>query len=493
MRNGFDKSMAFRGALFLDDELILDEVMGEVHWTEPGPMRFVGHVSCSVADELPPKLNDGQRFEIRGFALDRTAETITIRHAYVATSFPSRTVGLSFAFAADQLEFRKSSVMSHQTQPASLTVRVELVQRRLFSGTHHDLEDFEDATNRIWRQLERLTGAPDFRSRRLPPPQATPTPLEDASVYFGTQKSSGRTYLNGIPCRASVDFPVIEIAGTIDNRMRRKERVQQFSNLLWQYVLAAAFLDSAPPLSIWKHKVTTLNGDSFEECIRIFTTLPDSQHWSRPLAEEGVGELITQMVATMYQLGESSGVVSGLYSYFTAMRTQEPRQRFLNLYLALEAVTSAFLNERGEESWVGDSNLKKKLKTEVVRFVQEFLREEGRHEEVPRDKVEDMLRASARQNQIDLFKHLQIQMDDLGLEGGSSPQNSNAFPWIRVRNQLFHQGKTPDHQHLVCETERLKVLVERVLLRSLGVQSSSHLSPDKAFNPTAETYEYDLW
>jgi hypothetical protein len=148
------------------------------------------------------------------------------------------------------------------------------------------------------------------------------------------------------------------------------------------------------------------------------------------------------------------------------------RQRFGELFLALEALHSIYLQHEGKTFLVEDKTFKR-VKDRLEKPLLAALRAEGiRSRKLRRnmvDKLGGLNRPALWQGVQSLMKRLRVDWEDL------YPEPVPAKPtFLRLRNSLFHSHKHANDDDVVKEAVRLEGVVHRIILRWLGWEDLWH-------------------
>ena len=140
-------------------------------------------------------------------------------------------------------------------------------------------------------------------------------------------------------------------------------------------------------------------------------------------------------------------------------------EKFSKLFLSLEKIKDMFaIKENLLENLPPDNFEKLKSK------LSEIITEEGL-EKITAGKIKmklpELNRPPLRTVLDVIFKRYDIPWDDLYPEGSD-------LSIVKTRNALFHTSEDMDLTLLVKETERLKIVLARILLRMLGWEDISH-------------------
>lgn len=491
-RSDFERAVTFFGTIYVDGDETVEDVVVDLQWTQPGPTGIRGRVHSKSVDQIPRILRRGSQFEARGRTCN--GKQVTVRYARLTDYLddgPSELPGISFELDAGQVDIVEPG---RETSPIDdlVTVRLELIDRNFLLGNDSDVER-RLRQDWIWSSLERAThdsaGPDEYRSR-------TPlqTPVDDVEVVFDYQKYRGPTLQHGVRCRAEAQTQLIYLMSSHVDEKSTEQQLRELTLLAFDYVFVANFLERTPPPRAWRRSADVFSSNRLSTYERINPAQPRRGAFSRDAMAHGInGDVFNAMVAAYRDQKEDWRLKSALLSYFTACEAGGARATFLNLYLALESVLAAYADKEGLEFWLPKRSARKHVRRAVRAAAQEWLRENERDEQVPQGKANDFLRLTSKQLQYRLVTDLGVEMEDMGLEGEFTPDNSGAFPWVKIRNQLFHTNTAPASPELIVEAERLQIFFERIILRILGVDRSVGLDPDKAFQSTYRSYPLELW
>jgi hypothetical protein len=165
-----------------------------------------------------------------------------------------------------------------------------------------------------------------------------------------------------------------------------------------------------------------------------------------------------------------------LYAIASASGTTAT-QRFGQLFLALEALRTMYVDQHGKGLLVAKAKFEH-VAADLQRTLATSLRRRGiRSSNVAlrfRENLAGINRRSLWDGLASLLKHLRIDWDDLYPE--PTPKRPT---FLKLRNRMFHAGYRPEDEELVKETLRLESVVHRILLRWLGSENLWNV-PDPA-------------
>lgn len=156
----------------------------------------------------------------------------------------------------------------------------------------------------------------------------------------------------------------------------------------------------------------------------------------------------------------------------SAARQAVPRQRFGELFLALEALHSIHLEHQGK-TFLVDGNAFRHVRERLKEPLRVALRAEGvRSTGVRREMAEKLgglNRPALWKGVQSLMRRLRVDWEDLYPE--PVPERPT---FLKLRNSLFHSHRQGDDDTVVKEAIRLEGVVHRLILRWLGWEDLWH-------------------
>jgi len=134
--------------------------------------------------------------------------------------------------------------------------------------------------------------------------------------------------------------------------------------------------------------------------------------------------------------------------------------RFIALSTSAEALKEAYQSAAGKRKLFTTGEFKK-LKTAVEKPIQDLLASFNKAELVPKlmgEKILEMNRPSYKDVIDELCKLLEVNRADL---------YPDDFTFVKMRNDMVHQGKVPDRKELAAEAQKLTTLLERLISAAL--------------------------
>jgi hypothetical protein len=146
--------------------------------------------------------------------------------------------------------------------------------------------------------------------------------------------------------------------------------------------------------------------------------------------------------------------------------TRVPRQRFGELFLALEALRSIYLEHKSKTFLLPDKTFKR-VQAQLRDLLGNSLRAEAVHSRLVRDQMTEKLAELNRppfwRGVESLMGRLRVDWQDLYPE--PVPERPT---FLKMRNLLFHTHQRLKDEDVIKEAVRLEAVVQRIILRWLG-------------------------
>jgi hypothetical protein len=160
---------------------------------------------------------------------------------------------------------------------------------------------------------------------------------------------------------------------------------------------------------------------------------------------------------------ETYNLEEAIWMYIVALEGETYESSFMSYCTALESVKDSYLFHN-KEKFKLNPNQQKKLRRILDIAIKGFGNENGIDSDIVNniiDKISDIHNPSFKSILAKLFSQLSVVLSDL--------EPDKIFNFIPIRNELFHKGKISekDGHQLILEKDRLRILIERILLRLL--------------------------
>ncbi|MFH1686613.1 MAG: hypothetical protein ABIE70_03725 [bacterium] len=181
-------------------------------------------------------------------------------------------------------------------------------------------------------------------------------------------------------------------------------------------------------------------------------------------------ELLAKALTALMHTEEDAEDIAAVIDYLVQGEGQtEPGNRFALFFFALERLKNLYSREKGLDA-IFDSTEFKPIKRAVKQALSECITVESKHEAVLA-KLGELNRWPSRAVIEKMMASWQVTLFDLYPPG----QKITLF---NTRNLLMHSNPKLDANQLYSDQERLKVLVQRLILRCLGWEDLSKTPED---------------
>ena len=153
-----------------------------------------------------------------------------------------------------------------------------------------------------------------------------------------------------------------------------------------------------------------------------------------------------------------------LITVMTANTSELPEQRFLFYFMALEKLKDMYAKKEGLVRTVGSGSEGRHLIKDVNSYLDKRLADHPALTLV-KEKTVELDRPPLWYVLEKLLLEYDVEWKDL------YPPNTEKPTFIGVRNKLVHSAESVEPAQLYCDTERLRVVLERLLLKLLGWQN----------------------
>jgi hypothetical protein len=187
--------------------------------------------------------------------------------------------------------------------------------------------------------------------------------------------------------------------------------------------------------------------------------------WSFHLVHDDGGEALCVGFGELRRLRKSGiDLQLPIVNYIAGNEAKFVEQKFSSYFLALESMKDMYLDSRGMGPIIRESDFKS-LRDAVAVLIDKSVTDPKAKSEMMK-KVTELNRPPLRTSLEEMASETKVKWTDL------YPENAE-FSLLNTRNQLFHTAKKFDIDHLARETERTRILVERLLLGFLGLTDLS--------------------
>ena len=150
-----------------------------------------------------------------------------------------------------------------------------------------------------------------------------------------------------------------------------------------------------------------------------------------------------------------------------AANTNEPlEQKFMFYFMALEKLKDMYANKVGLHQSIEKSTERKTFIHGVKSYIDERLANHPART-IVREKVNEL-------NRPPLWYVLERLLMKYGIEWKDLyPPNTDKPTFMRARNKLLHSAEPVDYEILYYEKERLRIVLERLIIKLLGCQETN--------------------
>lgn len=172
---------------------------------------------------------------------------------------------------------------------------------------------------------------------------------------------------------------------------------------------------------------------------------------------------------------EAYNLQEAIWDYVTSFEAKYVEKNFMSLCTCLEALKDGHLKANKKKFCLSNDQFKK-LKKEICTFIKEYAADNNIDLDIIRyiiEKLSDLRHPTFKSIIVDLITELKVRISDL--------EGQKIYDFKPFRDELFHKGKIKedDYEQFEIEKDRLRLLIERIILRILEFPESLHAYPDR--------------